>query len=58
MPLTGSTGIRAIPSQAIGAPAFSAACSAGSDASQSVATNRRAVTAAASSETATAAAAP
>ena len=46
----GSTGMRAIPSHAIGTPAFSAACSPGNDASQSIATNRRAVTPVAASE--------
>ena len=47
----GSIGIRAIPSQAIGAPAFSAACASGSERSQSAAMKRRALTPAAASDT-------
>ena len=47
----GSMGIRAIPSQAMGAPAFSAAWAGGNAVSQSAAMKRRAVTLAAASDT-------
>src|ERR1700752_3816742 len=47
----GSIGIRAIPSHAIGAPAFSAACSAGRFAFQSAAMKRRPFTADAGADT-------
>jgi len=47
----GSIGMRAIPSHAMGAPAFSAACASGSDRSQSAAMKRFAVTPAAASDT-------